>query len=88
MNDDMLRGRFAAIEMMLGQLFVLAVQDFDDPQAWIADNVEVGRTLLGRRVEEGAMSVEQADSALDSIQKAMQTASRHLETRGIGTAIS
>ena len=88
MEDEAIIGRFAAIELMLGQLFVNLLENHDNPQAWLEDNIALNRTLLSRRVEEGSMSVEMADSAADSIQKVMQTASRHFETQGKGAAIS
>lgn len=88
MTEDQIKGRFAAIELMIGQLFVDLLESNENPQAWLAQNIEHNRKMLDRRVAEGTMTPEMANDALDSIQKAMQTASRHFETQGVGSAIS
>lgn len=88
MTEDAIKGRFAAIELMLGQLFVDLLENHPDPQGWLQANVDHNREMIDKRVAEGTMTQAMADAAVDSTVKVMQTASRHYETQGIGSAIS
>lgn len=72
MDDDILTGRLAAIELMLAQLFASQVEYKADPQRWLADNVWRHSDQLGRSF--GRLSEEAATSALEYVKDVMRAA--------------
>lgn len=84
MEDDLIKGRFAAIELLLGQLFAAQLEYNTDPQRWLADNVWRNSDRLGRRVHD--LDHAGATSALEYIRTVMQTASSQLEPAALKAA--
>ena len=87
MNDEerlTLRGNLAAYEHLLGQLYVMMLEDREEPQAFLKVNALHILELLGKR--ENMTQIEK-DAAYGSVRRVMETASFHFETVGHGPAI-
>ncbi len=84
MTTDNLRGDLAAIEYLLGQLFVYTVQSDPDPQGWIRKNIADISNKLGLRT---GFTDAEGGGAEETMFRVMRTASRSLETDGHGPSI-
>jgi hypothetical protein len=81
---ETLRGNLAAIEYLLGQLFVYALENNPDPQRWVRDNVEDITDKLSRREK---FSDDQRYAAEQTVLRVMRMTSNTYEALGHGPAI-
>ncbi len=79
-----LRGNLAAIEYLLGQLFVYAIDTNPDPQAWIRANIDDVNAKLCLREK---FSDDERYAAEQTFFRVMQMTSNVYEALGSGKAI-
>jgi len=79
-----LRGNLHAVEYLLGQLFVRALDGVDDPQSWLKENAEEAKRKIYR---ENSLPPVEKDSGYGTVRRVMETASIHFEAAGKGPMI-
>jgi len=81
---ETVQGNLAAIEYLLGQLFVYALENNPDPQRWVRDNVEDITDKLSRREK---FSDDQRYAAEQTVLRVMRMTSNTYEALGHRPAI-
>lgn len=82
--ENGLRGNLHAIEYLLGQLFVIAIERVEDPQGWLNHNTVEAAAKVRRP---GTLTPYEAECAYGTVRRVMQTASFHFAASGRGPAL-
>jgi hypothetical protein len=84
-DGDSLRGNLHAIEHLLGQLFVIAIEGAESPQDWLLTNA---RQIEAKIMRPNTLNDEEKDAANGTVRRVMEIASMHFEASGRGPMIN
>jgi hypothetical protein len=84
-SGDALKGNLHAIEVMLTQLYSMALLNVELPQPWINENTVSMAAKIGRSE---SLSSLQKEAAYGTIRRVMQMTSWDAESQGKGRALN
>lgn len=83
-RSEELRGNLHAYEYLLGQLFVMILENGKHPQEFLLNNA---LDIADKLARNNLMTDSEKKAAYGSVRRVMETASLSLETSGKGAAI-